>query len=210
MNRILLVFLSAIALLVISCAQGPPEEGSASAEREPAAALGERIAGTWLGTYEIDAPEAAKTGYIATYHADGTAVTTSERMFGAGHPDRHGLSSTNHVQWEATGPRAIRWRVLHFGYDSDGSLTYVSRSHGTREFDEDFESSRGSSPPRPCWIRSTRTIPPASRSPRQRAPTRPGAFTSASRVREGSSIDLTPGRVRRRTGRGRDPSSGSP
>lgn len=143
MNRILLVFLSAIALLVISCAQGPPEEGSASAEREPAPALGERIAGTWLGTYEIDAAEASRTGFVATYHADGTAVTTSERMFGAGHPDRHGLSSTNHVQWEATGPRAIRWRVLHFGYDSDGNLTYVSRSHGTREFDEDFESSRG-------------------------------------------------------------------
>lgn len=143
MNRTPFVLLSVVTLLVISCAQEVPLEGPASVEQEPLAALGERIAGTWLGTYEIDAPEASKTGFIATYHADGTAVMTSERMFGAGRPDRHGFSSTNHVQWEAAGPREIRWRVLHFGYDADGSLTYVSRSHGTRAFDEEFESSRG-------------------------------------------------------------------
>jgi hypothetical protein len=143
MNRISLVLLSVAALLVISCTQEPPEAGSASAEREGPAALGERIAGTWLGSYVIDAQASSRTAFIATYHADGTAVTTSERMFGAGHPDRHGLSSTSHVQWEATGSREIRWRVLHFGHDAEGKLTYISRSHGTREFDEAFESSRG-------------------------------------------------------------------
>ena len=147
MNRILLALLSVVGLLVMSCAQGPEGDASGTGAEglsdERSAELGERIAGTWLGTYAIDAPEAAKTGFISTYHPDGTAVTTSERMFGAGRSDRHGLSSTNHVQWEATGPREIIWRVLHFGYDSEGNLTYISRTHGTREFDDDFESCRG-------------------------------------------------------------------
>jgi hypothetical protein len=147
MTRIPLVILSIVMLAAVACAQGPGSDasgtGTADVAGEQSVDLGDRIAGTWLGSYEIDAPEASRTGFIATYHADGTAVTTSERMFGAGRSDRHGLSSTNHVQWEATGPREIRWRVLHFGYDADGNLTYVSRSHGSREFDEDFESSRG-------------------------------------------------------------------
>jgi hypothetical protein len=155
MNTILLALLSVVGLLAMSCAQAPerdasgngasglPNERSASAEQGQPMEFGERIAGTWLGTYAIDAPEAVRTGFISTYHPDGTAVTTSERMFGAGRSDRHGLTSTNHVQWEATGPREIRWRVLHFGYDSEGSLTYISRTHGTREFDDDFESCRG-------------------------------------------------------------------
>ena len=34
--------------------------------------------------------------------------------------------------------------MLHFGHDAEGNPTYISRTHGTREFDEGFESSRGS------------------------------------------------------------------
>ena len=59
---------------------------------------------------------------------------------GAGDPERHGLSTTHHILWEATGPRSIRWRLLHFGHETDGSLRYLSRTHGTVEFDESFES----------------------------------------------------------------------
>jgi hypothetical protein len=106
--------------------------------------MGEHIAGAWLGTYELDAADSDRTAFLITYHADGTATATSERAYGAGNPDQYGLSNTHHVVWEAVGSREVRWRLLHFGHDAAGNLTYISRTHGTREFDEDFASSRGS------------------------------------------------------------------
>jgi len=86
---------------------------------------------------------AARAAFITTYHPDGTAFTTSARAWGAGDPERYGLSSTHHIQWEAVGPRTIRWRLLHFGHEVDGSLKFVSRTHGVLEFDETFERGNG-------------------------------------------------------------------
>jgi hypothetical protein len=136
MTRTALALVCSVLVPAVACTTGPGTERGDD--------LGRRIAGTWLATYEIDVPDSAPVAFIVTYHADGTATTSSERMFGAGDPDRHGLGGTGHIQWEAAGPREIRWRVLHFGYDSDGGLSYISRTHGVREFDERFESSRGS------------------------------------------------------------------
>ena len=127
-----------VVLTAIGCGQDRPDAGKRTIE------LGERIAGTWLGTAEVDAPGFEPSAFIVTYHPSGTATATSERMFGAGQADENGLSSPHHIQWEPNGPQRIRWRVLHFGHDSEGHLTYISRTHGVREFDEDFESSSGS------------------------------------------------------------------
>ena len=132
MSRIGLALLSIVVLATTCC--GPGREVD----------LGDRIAGTWLATGEIDARPGESSAFIITYHPSGTATATSERMFGAGRADESGLSSTHHVQWEVSGPRQIRWRVLHFGHDSDGTLKYISRTHGVRDFDEEFESSTGS------------------------------------------------------------------
>jgi hypothetical protein len=117
-------------LLLAACAQ-------------PETDLGEEIAGVWLGTCEWGGLSGAETGFITTYHPDGTGVTTSSRAMGAGDPERHGLSTTHHILWEESGTRAIRWRILHFGHDTDGSLRYLSRTHGVMEFDQDFESWSG-------------------------------------------------------------------
>jgi hypothetical protein len=102
-------------------------------------AIGSRIAGPWLGSYEFGEGETQRSPFITTYHADGTAYTTSGRSMGAGDPGRYGLSTTHHIRWEATGPRSIRWRLLHFGHEPDGRLRYISRTHGSVEFDEAFE-----------------------------------------------------------------------
>jgi len=105
--------------------------------------LGHKIAGTWIGTFHIDVPDFSEVAYISTFHPDGTAFTTSSRMFGAGDVERVGLSSTHHIQWEPAGQRRIRWRLLHFGYNPDGTLRYITRTSGTIEYDENFETSQG-------------------------------------------------------------------
>ena len=111
----------------------------------PAEQIGpeQRIAGTWLGTLELDDPEYPPTAFITTYHADGTATTSTAKL--PVDADRPGgaLSGTHHVQWEAIGPREIRWTLLHFGRDREGRLQFVSRTHGVNEFDEDYQVSRG-------------------------------------------------------------------
>jgi hypothetical protein len=109
------------------------------AENPPTVQLGHRIVGTWLGSGEFGGPETKRGAFITTYHPDGTALTTSARALGAGDRERHGLSTTQHVQWEPTGTRSIRWRLLHFGHETDGSLRYLSRTHGIVEFDEAFQ-----------------------------------------------------------------------
>jgi hypothetical protein len=102
------------------------------------ARLGARSAGTWLGSCGPIGSAGEEGAFITTLHRDGTAFTTSSRALGAGDPERHGLSSTQHIEWEGTGPRSIRWRLLHFGHEVDGSLRYLSRTHGRMEFDEVF------------------------------------------------------------------------
>jgi hypothetical protein len=109
------------------------------ADPSPSEEIGPRIAGTWLGSYEFGEPETTRASFITTYFPDGSALTTSARAWGAGDPEKHGLSSLHHIQWEATGSHTIRWRLLHFGYEVDGSLRYLSRTHGTVEFDETFQ-----------------------------------------------------------------------
>jgi hypothetical protein len=106
--------------------------------------LGQNIAGVWLGTCEYGEHRGIETAYITTYHADGTGMTTSSRALGAGDPNRYGLSTTHHMVWEQTGARTIRWRILHFGHEADGSIRYLSRTHGLMEFDQEFESCTGS------------------------------------------------------------------
>jgi hypothetical protein len=101
--------------------------------------LGPKIAGTWLGISEFGTPQTTRGQFIVTYHADGTGFATTSRAMGAGDPERFGLSAPHHIQWEAAGPRSIRWRLLHFGYEADGSPRYLSRTHGTVEFDETFQ-----------------------------------------------------------------------
>jgi hypothetical protein len=135
MRRTLLALLAGVVLLVPACGQqAQPPAGSE---------LGHKIAGTWLGSYEFGADESVRSGFITTYNPDGTAFTTSARAWGAGDPERYGLSSTHHIQWVAVGPRTIRWRLLHFGHEPDGSLRYVSRTHGVMEFDGAFERGNG-------------------------------------------------------------------
>jgi hypothetical protein len=132
-RRTAIGILGSIALLGSTlCCQQP--------ENTAATDLGRRIAGTWLGTCEWGALEPTEAAFIRTYHADGTGMTTSSRALGAGDPLKNGLSTTHHMQWEEAGPRAIRWRILHFGHDADGNLKYISRTHGMTEFDEEFES----------------------------------------------------------------------
>jgi hypothetical protein len=110
---------------------------------QPQTDLGERIAGVWLGTCEWGGLGPVESAYITTYHSDGTGVTTSSRALGAGDPEKHGLGTTHHILWEEAGERSIRWRVLHFGHHADGSLRYLSRTHGLMEFDESFDSCSG-------------------------------------------------------------------
>jgi hypothetical protein len=137
MREMWLAVAASVALLgLVSCLQ--------RAEAPATSELGPRIAGTWLGTYEVDSPDSFRAAFITTYHPDGTAVTTSARAMGGGDPARYGLSTTHHIQWEATGPCEIRWRLLHFGHDVEGNLTYISRTHGVLEFDEAFEEGNGS------------------------------------------------------------------
>lgn len=132
MRRILPALLAGFAVVgLLSCGER---------EGEPATdPLGPKIAGVWLGSYQFDDGETERAPFITTYHTDGTAISTSGRAMGAGDPERHGLSTTHHIRWEATGPRSIRWRLLHFGHEIDGRLRYLSRTHGTVEFDESFE-----------------------------------------------------------------------
>jgi hypothetical protein len=126
---------SAALILVASCA-GP-------GGGEPSVELGREIAGTWLGAFEVEGEQPLSGSFITTYHADGTATTSSARAWGAGDPARYGFSSTHHLQWEATGPREIRWRLLHFGHDVDGNLKFISRSSGSTAFDEAFDAGSG-------------------------------------------------------------------
>jgi hypothetical protein len=136
MRKTLLALLaSAVLLWLPSCGE--------RAESPAANELGHKIAGTWLGNYEFEDAGSIRAGFITTYHPDGTGFTTSSRAWGAGDPERYGLSSTHHIQWEATGLRTIRWRLLHFGHEPDGSLRHVSRTHGVLEFDETFERGNG-------------------------------------------------------------------
>jgi hypothetical protein len=132
-RRTVIGLLGSIALLgsTLCCRQ---------AENTAATELGHGIAGTWLGTCEFGPFGPGETAFIRTYHPDGTGMTTSSRALGAGDPLSNGLSTTHHLQWEEAGPRAIRWRILHFGHDADGNLVYISRTHGMTEFDEEFES----------------------------------------------------------------------
>jgi hypothetical protein len=135
MRKTWLALLAGVVVAGLPCCQ---ERADCPATGE----LGHKIAGTWLGSGEVGDTETTRAAFITTYHAEGTAVATSARALGAGDPERHGLSTTHHIQWEATGPRSIRWRVMHFGHEVDGSLRYLSRTHGTVEFDETFQ--RGS------------------------------------------------------------------
>ena len=137
MRKGLVVFVaSGVAMCLLSCVD--------RAEDQSAPGLGDSIAGVWLGTYALDVAGYPEIGFITTYHADGTASTTSARAFGAGNPDEYGLSSTHHTLWNATGPRKIEWRILHFGHDADGTLEFISRTHGVTQFDERFERCTGS------------------------------------------------------------------
>ena len=143
MNKISVVLLSIGVLLTSSSCW----QAQTTSTEDPSAALGHRIAGTWLGAYELDVPDFPRTATIVTYHPDGTAVGTSSRMFGAGDAARWGLSSTAHIQWEATGEREVRWRLLHFIHDAEGNLTRISRTHGRIRYDADFEEGEG-----PFWV----------------------------------------------------------
>jgi hypothetical protein len=124
-----LVILVTLVLALLAGCSGPVAEDH----------IGQRIAGTWLGSYEFGESETTRAAFITTYLPDGTAFTTSARAWGAGDPEKHGLSSLHHIRWEPAGPREIRWRLLHFGHETDGRLRYLSRTHGTVEFDEAFQ-----------------------------------------------------------------------
>jgi hypothetical protein len=132
-----------LALLIVTLATLPACHGRGPVPDPIADDLGRKIAGTWVGTLRVDLPEFADVAIISTYHADGTALTSTSRAFGAGDVERVGLSSTQHIQWEPAGERRIRWRLLHFGHHPDGTLKFVSRTHGTLEYDADFETGQG-------------------------------------------------------------------
>jgi hypothetical protein len=134
-TRLAALLVSAVVVLGLSCVDRSDDPTPPT--------LGERIAGVWLSIGWLDVEDYPRIAYIITYHADGTASTTSARAFGAGAPDEFGLSSTHHVQWQATGPREIEWRILHFGHHADGALEYISRTRGVTLFDERFEHSTG-------------------------------------------------------------------
>ena len=133
-GTVLLVLVVAALPVLLSC-----PDGADAADYD----LGSKIAGVWLGQYEIEGPDSIRSAFITTYHPDGTAATTSALALGAGDPTRFGLSTTHHIQWEPTGDREIRWRLLHFGHEPDGSLRYLSRTYGSLTFDEHFESAEG-------------------------------------------------------------------
>ena len=135
-KSLLALVASSVVICLLSCVD--------RAEDRATPGLGDRFAGIWLGTYALDIAGYPEIAFITTYHPDGTASTTSSRAFGAGDPERFGLSSTHHVQWNATGPREIEWRVLHFGHGAGGALEYISRTHGVTQFDDRFEHSTGS------------------------------------------------------------------
>ena len=135
MRNALLLGLAGTILLSLASCREPATESTRD--------LGREIAGTWLGSYEVEGPGSFQAAFITTYHADGTAATTSARALGAGDPARNGISTTHHIQWEASGEREILWRLLHFGHDVDGSLRYLSRTYGSLTFEEDFESGDG-------------------------------------------------------------------
>jgi hypothetical protein len=135
MRNVMLACLVGVALIAgLSCG----ETGNALRDD----GIGPKIAGTWLGSYEFGETEKQRASFITTYLPDGTAFTTSARAWGAGDPQRHGLSSMHHIHWVAAGAQSIRWRLLHFGHNVDGTLRYLSRTHGTVEFDESFEQGR--------------------------------------------------------------------
>jgi hypothetical protein len=131
-SRVLLVLLASLAFLGLCSCQERAEESAMTQ-------LGAKIAGTWLGAGQFGDIEPIRGESITTYSPDGTGFATSSRALGAGDPERNGVSNTHHIQWEATGPLSIRWRLLHFGHKADGSLRYLSRTHGTVEFDETFQ-----------------------------------------------------------------------
>jgi hypothetical protein len=130
--RISVASATSLALVALFSCQQRAEDPAASG-------IGVRIAGTWLGSGEFGDADPIRGEFITTYCSDGTAFATSSRALGAGDPERNGVSNTHHIQWEAMGPRSIRWRLLHFGHHSDGRLRYLSRTHGTVEFDEAFQ-----------------------------------------------------------------------
>jgi len=132
----LLIVIYAVAALP-ACYRAVPSTDSIADD------LGRRIAGTWMGTLRADVPDLADVAFISTYHADGTAITSTSRAFGAGDVEHVGLSSPHHIQWEPAGERRIRWRLLHFGHHPDGTLKYVSRTHGTLMYDASFERAQG-------------------------------------------------------------------
>jgi hypothetical protein len=129
MYRVSLVLLASFVSLGLCSCQDRAGESATTR-------LGAKIAGTWLGTGQFGDVEPIRGESITTYSSDGTGFATSSRALGAGDPERNGVSNTHHIQWEATGPFSIRWRLLHFGHKADGSLWYLSRTHGTVEFDE--------------------------------------------------------------------------
>jgi hypothetical protein len=135
-KSLLALVASSVVICLLSCVE--------RAEDRAAPSLGDSIAGIWLGTYSLDVPDYPQIAFITTYHADGTASTTSARAFGAGNPEKYGLSSAHHTQWTAMGPREIEWRILHFGHDADGTLEFISRTYGVTQFDERFEHCTGS------------------------------------------------------------------
>jgi hypothetical protein len=104
--------------------------------------FGQRIAGTWLNTFEVPGAEPGTT--ITTQNADGTAVTAAGNAFlGLGDPGI-ALQSTFHQTWKRTGCRQLTFGHLVYGYrPTDGTLLFIVRATGQAEYDSDFEESNG-------------------------------------------------------------------
>jgi len=160
MRKISLVLLSIGAVLALSIYWQGPATAQDTQMEGPAGPVypggdpttgwgnwwfGQRIAGTYLCYFEWeDNPYDPATPMIITIDPHGEIVGTGADAFGRGLPPEFcSLRSNAHWTWERTGCREIASRHLMFLYDcSDegyGTLTYIIRTTGAWEFDDDLE-----------------------------------------------------------------------